>query len=307
METFPTEGKKSVKNIGNHHLIHAIHIHWNARNCANLRCRTKPALRLTSFETFSGAATFGDALLQYFFNRSTLSTTIGVSKSGLACTQKRMTAWKRKFSVGSIVSKTDRSAESIGKWNRDHRPVQEGTSNQLSWAPQNSRDGFKWVFPWMNHAESTVRMQVYHDVSCVGWLVGLRWMCHGGRVIVGQKTVDLQSLVDVKPFQHVQNDTTQKFIISLCTSLCTLSIPLSLILPIPPIRQPAPHEDQIRNQLLKQGLSLSIFWSSSTQVSSCNVPRLAQLNHAARLAGIRCESYYGLRFSDIQVDSSTLF
>lgn len=111
----------------------------------------------------------------------------------------------------------------------------------------------------MNHAESTVRMQVYHDVSCVGWLVGLRWMCHGGRVIVGQKTVDLQSLVDVKPFQHVQNDTTQKFIISLCTSLCSLSIPLSLILPIPAIRQPAPHEDQIRNQLLKQGLSLSIF------------------------------------------------
>ena len=41
-------------------------------------------------------------------------------------------------------------------------------------------------------------------------------------------------------------------------------------------------------------------------MSSVNVPRLAQLNHGARLAGIRCESYYGLRFSDIQVDSSTL-
>ena len=35
------------------------------------------------------------------------------------------------------------------------------------------------------------------------------------------------------------------------------------------------------------------------------MPRLAPLNHGARLAGIRCESYYGLRFSDIQVDSST--
>ena len=35
------------------------------------------------------------------------------------------------------------------------------------------------------------------------------------------------------------------------------------------------------------------------------MPRLARLNHGARLAGIRCESYYGLRFSCIQVDSST--
>ena len=64
--------------------------------------------------------TFGEVLRQEFAKRLMLTNTTGVRRQGTACTQKKIKVLLPSSSVGSTVSKTDRSEESIAKfriWN----------------------------------------------------------------------------------------------------------------------------------------------------------------------------------------------